>query len=131
MSLKKIVMGVAALGMALALANCGQTPQQIATTISGIESQVQADTNLACGFIPTVATIAGLIPAVGSFVADAATIAESVCAAVAAAPPVVVASVRRNTVGNPNATPAKVATVVVPQPGGGTTSVPIAGTFTR
>lgn len=75
----------AALLATSALGGCsGSTAFQ--TEVSNIEAQVQADANTLCGFIPTIATIAGFIPAAGAIVADAATIAEGVCKAVTSAP---------------------------------------------
>lgn len=118
---------ISSLAGAVALAGCSSfpTPSEIATDVSGFEQQVQADTNLACGFIPTIATIAALIPAVGVVAADAATIAESVCTAIAKAPPVTTQSARlRSLRGN---VAVNVATVQVP----GGKVVPIAGTFTK
>lgn len=111
------------------LAGCSGFPSstQLTSDISAIEKQVQADANLVCGFIPTVATIASFIPGVGVIATDAASIAESICAAVAKAPPVAVASARRRTVGIPGAAPVNVATVIVP----GIGPVPIAGKYTR
>lgn len=77
-----LVAGVALIGATLA--GCDTTT--LVTQVASVEQQVQSDTQLACGFIPTVATIAALIPGVGIAVADAATIASAICTAIKNAP---------------------------------------------
>lgn len=109
----------------LLLANCGQTPAQLAAQVSSIESEVQADANLVCGFIPTVATIAAFIPGVGTIAAGAASIAESICGAVAQAPPVSQSAKLRSARLGVNVT---VGSVIVP---GKPAPVVITGQFTR
>lgn len=84
MHFKKLVMISAALPM-IALGGCS-TSGTLQTTISTVEAEVQSDANVLCGFIPTVATIAALIPGFGSAAASSATIAQAVCSAVASAP---------------------------------------------
>jgi len=122
---KKLVL-VSALTLSTALGGCaGLTPANLAADVAAIEAQVQADTNLVCGFIPTVATIAAFIPGSGAIVAGASSIAQSICAAIAAAPPVTAQKARLKSLGNNMAV--NVATVRVPGAG----LVPISGTFTR
>ena len=122
----KRILLIGSLATSIALGGCaGLTPAELSSDVAGFETQVQADTNLACGFIPTIATIASLIPGVGIVAADAATIAESICTAIAQAPPVTTASARLKSL---NAgVPVNVA--VVKMPGGKV--VPIAGQFTK
>lgn len=87
----RLIATIAAVATAGAsLAACSTVDVQ--NQISSIQAQVQADANLACGFIPTIATIAAFIPGAGGAVADAATIAQGICAAIAAAPVVKPAS---------------------------------------
>lgn len=92
------------LAPALALGGCAGGSATLQNDIALIESQAQADAQVLCGFIPTVGTIASLIPGFGTAVASAATIATSVCAAVANAPVVnpVTQSARLRTVGGPD-----------------------------
>ena len=73
------------LGSAHLLAGC-QTTADITSTVASFESEVQGDTQLACSFIPPVTTIAALIPGAGSAATTASAIAQSICAAIAAAP---------------------------------------------
>lgn len=118
---------VAALAISTALGGCaGLTQANLAVQVSAIEAEVQADANLVCGFIPTVATIAAIIPGVGSVAPAAASIAEAICQAVAAAPPVTAQSARLKSIQQGVAV--NVATVHVPNVA---TPVPISGTFTR
>ena len=100
-----------------------------AANVAAIEAEVQADTNLVCGFIPTLATIAAFIPGVGIVGAGAASIAEAICGAIAAAPPVTVSSARLRSLrqGGQSGAAVNVATVRVPNVG----LVPISGQFTR
>ena len=70
-----------------ALGGCaGMTPQDLIAQVSGYEAQVQADANLVCGFIPTVATIVALIPGVGAVAPEASAVANAICTAIASAP---------------------------------------------
>jgi hypothetical protein len=123
----KRILLVGSLVSSIAMGGCSTfpTPSEIATDVSGFESQVQADTQLACGFIPTIATIAALIPGVGVIAADAATIAGSICTAIAQAPPVTTSSARLKSL----RANVPVSVAVVKLPNGKV--VPIAGTFTR
>jgi hypothetical protein len=83
--MKKLLL-LASLAAAVSLAGCGTTSTTLTNDIASIEAQVQADTNVLCGFVPTAATIAAFIPGFGTIAASAATIAEGVCSAIAAAP---------------------------------------------
>lgn len=126
----KNVLIAAAMVPMIALGGCaGLTQANLAATVAAVEADVQADANLVCGFVPTVATIASFIPAAGTIAADAASIAESICSAVAAAPPVTVQSARLRSLkkGGRMGTAVNVATVIVP----GVGPVPISGKFTR
>lgn len=124
----KNILLVAALCVTTALGGCaGLTQANLASTISTIEADVQADANLVCGFIPTVATIAAMIPPATAIVPAAASIAEAICSAIAAAPPVTVQSARLRSAKFGASVPVNVATVRVP----GVGTVPISGTFTR
>ncbi len=122
--LKKISL-VACLSGSLALAACGISVSELTGQVAAIESQVQADANLICGFVPTIATIASFIPGGAAVVPEAASIAVSICAAIASAPPITVQSARSRSVANRTAV--NVATVTVP----GVGPVAISGTFTR
>ena len=120
---------IAALGCTAALGGC-MTAADLTSSVAQVEQQVQADANLVCGFIPTAATIAAFIPGANVVAPEAASIAQSICAAIAAAPPVQVqsarlrsAKLRRAGVG----TAVNVATVNVP----GVGPVPISGQFTH
>jgi hypothetical protein len=108
---------------ALYLAACGTTAQTTAS-IASVEAQVQADTNLACGFIPTIATIAALIPGVGSGVAAGTSIANVICSAISSAPVPKTASAKLRSVST--GVPVTVTTIKV-----NGQLVPISGTFTR
>jgi len=110
-------------GAALSLAACGTTAQTT-STISSIETQVQADTNLACGFIPTIATIAALIPGIGSGVSAVGTIASTICSAISSMPAPKTASAKLK--GAAAGVPVTVTTITVSGK-----KVPITGTFTR
>jgi hypothetical protein len=121
----KRIFTIIAASSTLLLASCGTTGVFNAATVSAIEAEVQADANLVCGFIPTVGTIAAFIPGVSSVVPAAASIAESICAAIAAAPQPKVLSARRRSIVNQMAV--NVAVVRVPNVG----PVAISGTFTR
>lgn len=84
--LRKLYLVSAALPM-VALGGCaGFNSATLQNDVASIEQQVQADANVLCGFIPTVATIAAFIPGFGTVAASAATIATGICAAVAKAP---------------------------------------------
>lgn len=130
----KILLAIT-LAASTALGGCaGLTQANLAAQVQAIEAAVQADANLACGFIPTIATIAGFIPVAGPIVTDAATIAESICTAIAQAPPVAVQSARLKSArfGGAAGPAVNVATVWVPQPNGARAiAVPISGQFTR
>lgn len=96
--MRRVLLLSVALG-ALALGGCaGVTSATIQADVAAIEAQVQADANLACGFIPTIATVAAFIPGVGIIAADAATIAQGICTAIAKAPVVVAPSLRARAV---------------------------------
>lgn len=90
-TLKLLVAAGAALGGAT-LAGCDITTTL--NTAAGIEAQVQADTALICEFVPTVATIAALIPPATVYAPEAASIATTICNAIKSAPPVVKQSAR-------------------------------------
>lgn len=80
---KALVLAAMAAG-ALSLGAC-----QTTGTVSSIEAQVQSDAQLACSFIPTATTIGSVIASLagaGAVVADAGTIAQKICDAIAAAP---------------------------------------------
>lgn len=124
--IKKLITLASISALAMSLGACSAiTSTQLTQDVSAIEAQVQADADLVCGFIPTVATIASFIPGVGTVATDAASIASSICSAIAKAPPVTVASARRRSVSSAMAV--NVATVTVP----GIGAVPISGKFTR
>ena len=123
--MKKIITAIALTSM-VALGGCaGITAANLAAQVSAAEAEVQADTNLVCGFIPTVATIAAFIPGAGAIAPAAASIAEAICGAIAQAPPVTTQSARLKSVTSGVAV--NVATVKVP----GVGLVPISGTFTH
>lgn len=127
--MKKLIIAAALFGTT-ALAGCaGVTQANLSATVAALEASVQADANLVCGFVPTVATIAGFIPGAGIVATDAASIAMSICQAVAAAPPVAVQSARLKSMksGGRLGTAVNVATVVVP----GVGPVSVSGQFTR
>lgn len=127
--MNKLILAAALLGTA-ALGGCaGVTQANLAATVSAVEAEAQADANLVCGFIPTIATIAAFIPAAGSVAPAAASIAESICQAVAAAPPVTVQSARLRSLHHGGQYGAAVNVAVVQVPGVG--AVPISGKFTR
>jgi hypothetical protein len=84
--LRKFVSAIAAIGLALSVANCAGLTGSLQSDVATIEGQVQADANVLCGFIPTAATIAAFIPGFGTVAASAATIATGICGAIAAAP---------------------------------------------
>ena len=104
----------------------GLTPANLSATVAAYEAEVQADTNLVCGFIPTVATIVALIPGTGAVAPAAASVAEAVCAAIAKAP-VPAASARLKSLAAGPTVSVNVAKVYVP----GFGPVAISGTFTR
>lgn len=125
--MKKFLL-IAGIASFAALGGCSSTGT-LSANVASIEAEVQSDANLVCGFVPTVATIASFIPG-GSVIAPAAaSIAESICAAVAAAPPVVTQSARLRSLkkGGRFGAAVNVATVIVP----GVGPVPISGQFTR
>lgn len=77
------------LALAASLGGCAGTGFNSTTLqndIAAIEQQVQQDTNLACGFIPTVSTIAALIPGATAGAAMAGQIATAICTAISNAP---------------------------------------------
>ena len=82
--MRNVIIAAVIVGSAMGVAACSTTPTT--TSIATIEQQVQQDAQLACGFIPDVATIAALIPGAGAGVSIASTIASIVCGAVANAP---------------------------------------------
>jgi hypothetical protein len=84
---RRFATGASLLAM-VALGGCagGITNTTLQNDIAAIEQQVQADTNVLCGFIPTAATIAAFIPGFGTVAASAATIATGICQAIATAP---------------------------------------------
>lgn len=90
MTKKVLLAAVAACG--LALAGCAGSSTTLQNDVAAVEANAQADANVLCGFVPTIATIAALIPGFGTAATSAATIAGSVCQAVAAAPVVKSAS---------------------------------------
>ena len=121
--MKKLFL-IAGLSSMAFLGGCaGLTPANLSAAVAAYEAEVQADTNLVCGFIPTVATIVALIPGTGAIAPAAASVAEAVCAAVAKAP--VPASAKLRSVSNMVAV--NVGKVYVP----GFGPVAISGTFTR
>lgn len=121
----KMAMAVALVGPAMALGACDMTA--VTQKVSDIQAEVQADAQLICGFIPTVATIAAIIPGVGGVAPGAAAIATAICNAIAKAPPVNVQSARLRSLRLGTQTAVNVATVNVP----GVGAVPISGTFVR
>jgi hypothetical protein len=123
---KKIAISAALIG-AVSLGGCaGLTPANLASDISAYEQEVQADTNLVCGFIPTVSTIVQLIPGAGTIAPAAASIAEAICSAITSAPVPTVQSAKLKSLASPGLK-VNVAKVIVP----GVGSVSISGTFTR
>lgn len=124
---RKLAIAAALAGPLISMGACSVTTADITATLSTIEQQVQADANLVCGFIPTLATIASFIPGGAAIAPEAASIAQAICAAIAAAPPVQVQSAKLRSARLGVSTPVNVATVIVP----GVGAVPIAGTFTR
>lgn len=127
--MKKILL-VAALVSSTALGGCaGLTQANLSATVSAVEADVQADANLVCGFVPTIATIAAFIPGGAAVVPAAASIAEAICGAVAAAPPVAVQSARLRSLKQGGRLGAAVNVAMVRVPGVG--NVPISGTFTH
>lgn len=127
--MKKLAIVAVLLGTA-ALGGCaGMTAASLAAQVSAIEAEVQADANLVCGFVPTVATIAAIIPGGAMVAPAAASIAEAICAAVASAPPVAVQSARLRSLKHGGRLGAAVNVAVVQVPGVG--AVPISGKFTR
>lgn len=86
---KRLLAGASLAALASTLGACaggGITASQLQNDVSSIEAQVQADSNLVCGFVPTAATIVAFIPGAGSIAADAASIASGICSAIAKAP---------------------------------------------
>lgn len=115
-----------ALATSTALGGCaGLTQANLSATVAAAEAEVQADTNLVCGFIPTIATIAAFIPGGAAVAPAAASIAEAICQAISAAPPVTAQTARLKSLKFGSAV--NVATVNVP----GVGLVPISGTFTK
>jgi hypothetical protein len=127
--MKKLLLATALIPL-VALGGCaGLTQANLSANVAAVEAEVQADADLVCGFVPTIATIASFVPGAGAVAPAAASIAESICAAVAAAPPVTVQSARLRSLnkGGMRGTAVNVATVMVP----GVGPVPISGKFTR
>jgi hypothetical protein len=124
---RKLAM-VSAVFPMLALGGCagGLPSQTLQTDVANIESQVQADADVICGFIPTAATIAAFIPSFGAVAASASVIAEGVCNAIAKAPVVQPAAARMRA--NLAASGADVQVATARTPNG---VVPIVGHFTR
>lgn len=123
--MKNILLVTALIGTT-ALGGCaGLTQANLSATVSAVEAEVQSDTNLVCGFIPTVATIAAIIPGGAAIAPAAASIAEAICQAVAVAPPVAAQNAKYKSM--KFGVPVNVAVVKVP----GVGNVPISGTFTR
>lgn len=111
----------------LALGACSSlTPQVLQNDVANIESQVQADANVLCGFIPTAATIAAFIPGFGTVAASAATIAEGICTSIAKAPVVQPEAARMRASLAASGADVQVATVKTPNG-----VIPIVGHFTR
>jgi hypothetical protein len=77
---------------ALALAGCGTTGNStIISSIQAFEQAVQQDAAAACAFLPTTATVAGIVaslfPGVSVTEQIAAQVAAQICSAVTAASP--------------------------------------------
>ncbi len=124
--MKKLLFAASLLA-ATALGGCaGVTPSSLSASVAAFEAEVQADSNLVCGFIPTVATIASLIPISSGVAPAAASVAEAVCAAIAAVPPLPVQAARNKSLAAPGLR-VNVANVFVP----GIGPVSISGVFTR
>ena len=126
----KNILLAAMLAPLVALGGCaGLTQANVNSTVAALEVAVQSDANLVCGFIPTIATVAGFVPGAGVLAVDAASIAESICAAVAAAPAVAVQVAKSKSLrmGGRLGSAVNVATVIVP----GVGPVSISGKFTR
>jgi hypothetical protein len=127
--MSKILLAIT-LAATTALGGCaGLTQANLQATVATVEAEVQADANLVCGFVPTVATIGAIIPGGAAIAPAAASIAEAICAAVAAAPPVAVQSARLRSLRLGGQLGAAVNVAVVQVPGVG--AVPISGKFTR
>ena len=124
---KKIAL-VSLLVPTLMLGACGSlsTPGALQSDVASIESQVQADANVLCGFVPTAATIAAFIPGFGAIAASAATIAEGVCTSIASAPVVQPASARMRASLAASGADVQVASAKTPNG-----VIPIVGHFTR
>lgn len=108
------------------LGGCAGGSATLQNDIANVESQVQADANVLCGFIPTAATVAAFIPGFGTVAASAATIAEGICSAIAQAPVVQPASARMRA--SLAASGADVQVTTAKTPNG---TVPVVGHFTR
>jgi len=98
---RKILSIVSCAGLGIALASC--TP----STSAALITQIQQDAMAACSFLPTAETVTQLITA-GNIQAQAGlgtgtTIANAICKAVAATPPV--SSLKKATVPNINGIP--------------------------
>lgn len=125
----KNILIAGALVSTAALGACSTlTPANLSATVAAYEAEVQADTNLVCGFIPTVGTILSLIPAIGTVEPAAAAIADALCTAISKAP-VPVASARLKSLAA--GVPATVGNLTVSGIGVKSVTVPIVGTFTR
>jgi len=70
---------------AMALGGCASTGTGTTTTAQIISDAQQAAT-LACGFVPTAATVANIISVGNPLVSTASAIAQAICSAVAAVP---------------------------------------------
>ena len=88
MKITRISRPSAALAMALALSACAGgnlvLPNLTGGTVTITPAQVQNAAVQACGFLPTAATVAGLITA-SPYLATASAVAGAICAAVAPA----------------------------------------------
>lgn len=125
MSLNRKLVAVLA-ATSLLLGGCAGGSAVLQNDIAAIEAQAQADANVLCGFIPTVATVAAFIPGFGAIAASAATIAQGVCNAIAKAPVVQPQSARMRA--SLAASGADVTVATAKTPNG---VVPIVGHFTR
>ena len=86
--MKKFIL-IAALG--LALAGCGQTAGDIATSITTVTASVKEKAQVAqgrattiCGYVPTIATLISIFNS--GFSNDVSTVANAVCNAVTSLP---------------------------------------------
>ncbi len=78
-----------ALALSVALGSCGTTgTATTGTTTTSIIADAQKIAVQICGFLPTAATVAGILSAGNPAVATAAGIAQAICTALAAVPKV-------------------------------------------